>query len=78
MGSAEVLGQFADQLPDLEDTEGRRISIDRVFGKDGVAVPKAVDGCFDLLTVGYDVLQDAVVTVTSLDKGTQPFVVCDG
>ena len=41
MGSAEVLGQFADQLPDLEDTEGRRISINRVFGKDGVAVPGA-------------------------------------
>ena len=51
MGCAEVLRQLADQLPNLKDTEGRCVSINGVIGKNGITVSKAVDGCFDLLTV---------------------------
>ena len=56
-------------IDDLADgvVENQQLSID--------ADHRTVLCCADLL---FDRFNDVQIFVTSLDKGTQPFVVCDG
>ena len=64
----EIVRQLADQLPDLQDTESRCITIDRIILEDHSVISKPLYCLFDLLTVGNDMLQYADIAVKRLRK----------